>query len=690
MTENWVIENLDDLQARVLACDPADAARVTQLRLYAETVLRSLDAGSVPAEVLKASLKALEGVVNGEVASAHQALDTVAEAVSAVVRHLSNREERTPLEHAEVSVRALSAPAGNEQGLAKTANGVGNSFASASNGDADLIRDFMAESLDRMASAEASLLVLEAKPNDKEEVNTVLRAFHTVKGGAGFLGLDSIQKLAHASENLLIKCRDGALQMRGPQVDVALQSCDALKNMLQSLDPGNPRQESGASAAKFEKLIGLLAHASEKGFTSDDTGVVELDGEDATDRVEAIGERAGSAKTLSEATVRVGASRLDDLLNMIGELVIAHSIIAHDPAVTVGADPRLAKSVSHAGKIVRGLQELTLGMRMVPLRSTFAKMTRLVRDLAHKSDKSVRLITSGEDTEIDRTMVEVLSDPLVHMIRNAVSHGIESSEERMRQGKNAAGSVCLRAYHSAGNIVIEVQDDGRGLNRERIMAKAVERGLVDAGRDITDAEAFALIYHPGLSTADEVTDVSGRGIGMDVVKRSIDSLRGTIRVNSKPGEGSTFTITLPLTVAITDAMLLSVGKERFLLPTIAIEHSFRPQEGMLSTVAGRGEMAMVRGELLPIFRLHRLFGIEGAVDDPKRALLIVIEGGGQRCALMVDELKAQQQVIVKSLGPMFDKVTGVFGGAILGDGRVGLILDAAGIVRLSRGQGKVA
>jgi two-component system chemotaxis sensor kinase CheA len=347
---------------------------------------------------------------------------------------------------------------------------------------------------------------------------------------------------------------------------------------------------------------------------------------------------------------------------------------------------RLQRNVSHAGKIIRELQDLTMSLRMVPLKSVFQKMNRLVRDLARKSGKQVEFLTEGEDTEIDRNMVESLNDPLVHMIRNSLDHGVETAEQRREKGKNPTGTVLLRAYHAAGNVVIELHDDGKGLDRDRISAKAVEKGLIEKGRDIPDNEVFNLIFAPGFSTAEKITDVSGRGVGMDVVKRNIESLRGRIEVSSTAGEGTTFHVRLPLTMAITDAMILRVGQSRYLLPTISIEQSFQPETEAIFTVTGRGEMVLLRGELLPMFRLHELFHIPEAVQEPQEGLLIVIEGDGKRCALMVDELLGQQQVVIKSLGRNMASIPGVSGGAILGDGRVGLILDALGLLQLAEGR----
>jgi two-component system chemotaxis sensor kinase CheA len=343
----------------------------------------------------------------------------------------------------------------------------------------------------------------------------------------------------------------------------------------------------------------------------------------------------------------------------------------------------LLKKVGHAGKIVRELQDLTMAMRMVPLRAVFQKMTRLVRDLAQKSGKTITLITEGEDTEIDRNMVDVISDPLMHMVRNACDHGVESPEVREQNGKPRGGVVRLAAYHSGGSVAIELQDDGKGLDRQRIVEKAVARGLIEADKELPDSEVFNLIFEPGFSTAEKVTDISGRGVGMDVVKRKIEGVRGRIDITSAAGKGSTFTLCLPLTLAITDGMLVRVGSERYIIPTVNIHLSFRPDRAAISTVAGGGEMVRLREELMPIFRLHRLFDVPTAKTNPTEGLLVVVDDNKRRCALLVDELLGKQQVVAKSLGENI-KTHGITGGAILGDGKVGLILDPSEIVQLAR------
>jgi two-component system chemotaxis sensor kinase CheA len=303
----------------------------------------------------------------------------------------------------------------------------------------------------------------------------------------------------------------------------------------------------------------------------------------------------------------------------------------------------------------------------------------LVRDLSRKASKQVELELFGEETELDRNIVEDLADPLMHMVRNSVDHGIETPDERTRNGKPATARVTLRAGHQAGQIVIQVSDDGRGLNQAKILRKAVEKGLVSAGTQLTEAEIFNLIFHPGFSTAEKITDVSGRGVGMDVVRKHVQKLRGRIDVLSRLGEGTTFLLKLPLTLAIIDGLVVGVGEQRYIVPIFAVREMLKPPEDSISTLQGRQEMALVRGSLLPLVRLHQRFGVKPRFENPWDSLLIVSESGGRQFCLMVDELIGKQEVVIKSLGETMANIAGVAGGAILGDGRVGLILDLEGL-----------
>lgn len=730
---------LEDLNAMILAADPRDAKAITQLAEHLEGLLAAVEPASPTAELLQLGLSGLQNIDKSE---GSVVLSAVASAVAASAECLDGEVQRSSaaLEVAAAALRELLEPQPNTPSSpampgpvsGAPAGAVGacgredvlGSCAAAFHSDPELLKEFVAESRDRIAQAEAAILVLEAHPDDSEPINLVLRAFHTIKGGSGLLGLTPVQALAHHAESLLIRSRDGEIRMIGQNIDLALHACDALKFMIDGLETTGPGHAPPAPANLDELVEALSEHERSRtdtqpnGTPACSLGVAtssanapreNTDPADVEQReplvADVLGarpsaesdERAASPGSqqspwqtvlAAEASVRVNTKRLDHLVNLIGELVIAQSIVVQDSKMVEANHARLARSVSHAGKIVRQLQDLAMSLRMVPLKGTFQKMARLVRDLAHKSGKTIQFHATGEDTEIDRNMVEVLDDPLAHMIRNAVDHGIEPAAERATRGKHRTGALQLRAYHAAGNVVIELEDDGKGLDRDKIFQKAVQRGLVEAGRDMPDNEIEVLVFHPGLSTADKVTNVSGRGVGLDVVKRNIESLRGRIELTTRPGEGTKFTLRLPLTMAIIDAMLVRVGEQQYLLPTIAIQRSFRPEPGAVSTVTGRGEMVMLHGRLHPLFRLHKLFNIEGAVSDPHQAMVIVLEGVGKRCALMVDEILGQQQAVVKSLGKALANIPGVAGGAILGDGRVGFILDTVDLMRLAHGQTK--
>jgi two-component system chemotaxis sensor kinase CheA len=603
--------------------------------------------------------------------------------------------------------------------------GTGRDFVMPAEIDLDLMQEFRAEAVEHIQQAEVSLMALESDPGDSESVNTVFRAFHTIKGVAGFVGIACITEVAHKSETFFDRFRKGTLVMHGAYTDLAFEALDMLKVLLgklndavaaghmplpQTYDDLLHRLENveqlekegvGQTLPPVQGKVGEILVREGKATPEDvaqalskqaggDTRLVgeilvEQQAARAQDVAHALRSQQPSAgrEGEPEGMVKISTVRLDNLINMVGELVIVQSMVSQDPYVQDGANPRLARNVSQLSKITRSMQELTLAMRMVSVKPTFQKMARLVRDLARKSRKEIVFETAGEETELDRNMVEAIADPLVHMVRNAADHGIESPEERERLGKSRQGRILLRAAHEGGSVMITLRDDGRGLDRQRIMAKAVERGLVEAGAQLSDHEIHNLVFMPGFSTAEKVTDVSGRGVGMDVVRTNVEALRGTVEIHSEQGMGSTFCIRLPLTLAIIDGMVIRVGAERFILPTIAITETCRPRHEDVSTIQGQTELVMLRGDLIPLSRLHRLFGISGGREEICEAILVVTESKGQRIALMVDEILGQQQVVIKSLGSIFGKVDGVSGGAILGDGRVSLILDVDGLIRLS-------
>ena len=536
--------------------------------------------------------------------------------------------------------------------------------------DRSLLGDFCDEAREYIESAEAALLVLEREPDNGDAAQTVMRAFHSIKGTAGFLKLDGLVALAHHGESLLgeRRRRDG---FAGRIAALSLRALDALRDTVANLDASR----AGAALAYPPGFLDVLRELE------------DIDVEPGTAAVEHGGSRSASAPTARDAaathSARVRLDRLDALVDLVGELVVAHWMIAQDPAS--GHDhPELARKVAHAGKLVRDLHDMSMGLRMVPLRGTCNKLVRLARDLADRAGKQVDCRVEGEMTELDRNMVELVADPLMHMVRNAIDHGIEPPEERRARGKPAAGCLTVRASQMNGQVVVTVSDDGRGLQRDRILERAQTRGLVRPGEVLNDTDLLDLIFAPGLSTAQQVTDVSGRGVGMDVVRRNIQALHGRVDVESMPGQGTTITLRVPLTLAITDGMLVRVGEERYIVPTTNVVVSVRPERGALFTVGGRGEMVRLRHDVLPLVRLHRLLEVRGASEDPTAALLMVVAAGDRRCALLVDGILGQQQVVAKPVTAGIGEVSGISGAAILGDGRVGLILDVPQILDLAR------
>ncbi len=584
-------------------------------------------------------------------------------------------------------------------------------------GDESLIRDFIVEGLEYIDEIEVNILNLEQDTGNKEYINIIFRPFHSIKGVASFLNLDQIRELAHSLETLLDRVRNDELRVTSGLIDVILDGADALKAMIIQLRDGledKPAQslevdlpalrerihgvEEGRADIQERKKVGEIL--VEEGSL---TGAVLEEGlkiAEQTDPPKKIGEtliakgkvtpkqvsqalRKQATQTMDTGAVRVDIRKLDDLIDMVGELVIAQSIIRQNQIVQSNGDSELAKSIVQLSSITSEIQKTSTGLRMVPIKQTFQRMSRLVRDLSRNTGKSIGVVMEGEDTEIDRNMVDEIYNPLVHMIRNAVDHGIGPPEERVKQGKPERGTIRLRAYHRGENIVIEISDDGRGLDTDRILKKAVENGVVDGAHTLSDQDIWRLIFHPGLSTAREVTDVSGRGVGMDVVKQSVEKLRGKIEINSVPDEGSTFITRFPLTMAIINGMIVRVGNEKYIIPMVAIRQLLRPERKSCNKIAGKGETINVMGNIMPLVRLYDLLHIEPEHKNPWEALAVVIEGENRAKCILVDEIIGEEEVVIKSLGEGLKGVRGVSGGAIMGDGSVGLIMDPEGLFELS-------
>ena len=583
--------------------------------------------------------------------------------------------------------------------------------------DMEILVDFISEAGENLDSIEINLIELEQDPENKDIINDIFRPFHTIKGVSGFLSLTKINKLSHTTENFLDSARSGDFIINDTATDVILESVDTLKKLLDKVQEGTetgfipPSNEIDIEALsdKLKKLQAALASGDteplgeillQKGNLSSQDLNQALEkqkeqpdkkiGEILIDENKVAPTQVASAlmkqkqavkqvkKQPAATQVKVSTQKLDDLVDFAGELVIAQSMLKQKTA----NDSDLSQSVTQLGQIVSNMQVIAMSMRMIPIKATFMKMIRLVRDLSRKSGKQINLTMEGEDTEIDRNVVDALYEPMVHMIRNSCDHGIEENQFRLEQGKPSQGEVVLRAYHKGGHIIIEIDDDGKGLDKDRILEKAMSTGLITSGDQMTDAQIYDLIMQPGFSTAKEITDVSGRGVGMDVVRSGIERFRGQLNIESEKGKGSKFTISFPLTLAIIDGMLVRVEDERYVIPTMAIQKAFKPADDEYYTVEGKSEMIKDRGTLAPLIRLHEIFGSNKEKKDIHDSIVVVVESKDEKRALLVDELLGKDEYVIKSLGNSLENVKGVAGGAILADGRVGLILDIHGIFEL--------
>ncbi|RXH58626.1 chemotaxis protein CheA [Granulicella sibirica] len=569
--------------------------------------------------------------------------------------------------------------------------------------DEDLILEFITESTEHLVTIESQMLLLEKDSAESETLNAVFRGFHTIKGLAGFLEFTAIQSLAHEVETVLDLARNGQLAVTPSVVDAVLESTDVVRRELDGISKrlaGKAFPPSGVTEdllGRIRRVAAAQSAAVSPPSPSEPSPAAPPSvpqNQPATAALPIPVQRKGHPVEVSPAssvpteafrggdsTVRIDTAKLDQLMDMVGEMVIAQTLIGHSPALTSVQDTRFLRDLTQLARITSDVQRITTGMRMVPIGMQFQKTARLIRDLSRRAGKQIVLETAGEDTELDKSIAEELSDPLLHMVRNSIDHGIEPPEERAALGKDPTATIRIAAYHQSGQIVVAISDDGRGLNREKILAKAQQNGLIQPGHQLTDSEIFLLIFEAGFSTAEKVTDISGRGVGMDVVRKHVQKLRGRIDIHSKAGEGTTFYIKLPLTLAIIEGLVVVVGNHRYVVPIYSVREMFRPRTEMLSTVQGSGEMAMVRGSLMPVIRLHRRFGLDPRSTNLTDGMLVVAETEGKQFCIFIDELIGKQEVVIKSLGPSFKHVVGVAGCAILGDGRVGLILDVDGIYK---------
>lgn len=642
---------------------------------------------------------------------------------------------------------------------------------------------FFEECSDGIEAMESGLLNLEVGETDIEMVNTIFRAAHSIKGGAGTFGFHEVSEFTHGMETMLDEMREVRRPVTKDAITLLLESVDCLKEMilcckenktvdgvavanlkqqLASLPVGEPESDAETVSDKGKENhvvpIGwnvsfhpyqdifysgndpmrLLRELNDLGDLEVNVDVsrlpdfAELDPEKCylgwemllrgdvnkeqvnevfawvegdckleinskIDRrtkrgrrtqdkeIPKFGRRQSDRESLAgqeATTIRVDIDKVDELVNLVGELVITQSILSR---VCLDLElehvENLNESLEQLERNTRDLQEQTMNIRMLPIDFAFQRLPRIVRDLSQTLGKKVELRFSGQNTELDKTVLEKIGDPLVHLVRNSLDHGIEMPERRRANGKDEMGIINVNAYHQGGNIIIEVIDDGAGLDPQKIFEKATEKGLVDECEELSPEQAQELIFQPGFSTAVTVSDVSGRGVGMDVVKRNITDLGGTVDVSSESGLGSKFSIRLPLTLAILEGQMVRVGTQIYILPLLSVVESVQVEASQVNAVAGKTEFYQYREDYLPVIRLHRVFNIETEVTDLDRGLLIIIDIGGKRIGLFVEEVTGQQQVVIKSLKKNFHQVQGLAGATILGDGSVALILDMLGLVQ---------
>jgi len=428
-----------------------------------------------------------------------------------------------------------------------------------------------------------------------------------------------------------------------------------------------------------EYSIRIIDNTSENRVTETIATPIETvaDAPKTVSKTSSAGMDTSTLNAAAKSTIRIDTFKLDELFDSVGELVIAQNFIAQNEKIRLIEDESISRTIETLSKITKRIQDRVMSLRMVAIRDTFDKMKRVVRDTSKKTGKELHLNVLGEETEIDKTMIDSLSDPLIHIIRNAIDHGLEANgEERLKAGKKTEGNITLRAYHKSGSIVISVSDDGRGINKEKVLQKAIERGIITGDENLTDSQIFGLIMQPGFSTADEISDLSGRGVGLDVVKTSIEKLRGKIEIESQEGEGTTFSMVLPLTLAIIDGMLVEAAGEIYIIPTLSVVESFRPEQEIVHALKEKGEFVSLRGQHLPIIRLSDVFSLPTTERiEPWDGILVCVETEAGRIAIMVDELVGRQQVVIKPLGKALAKLKEISGGAILGSGDIALILN---------------
>jgi two-component system chemotaxis sensor kinase CheA len=579
---------------------------------------------------------------------------------------------------------------------------------------AEILESFIIETREIFERLGQDLLTLEKGVTDNELLNTIFRAVHTIKGTSSFLGLEQMTALAHVFEDVLNKLRRGEITVNSSKMDVMFEAYDIMKVLLQRIENRNLAKIDLDAIIEKLRVIGLVgmaapdvpavtAAASEAAPPDvDDMPAVDEPVPVASEKTVPVQtaapqsaaqhpEPAQAAAKAIDTTIRVDVARLDSLMNLVGELVLGRnrltqiSYLMNQQHEGVPITKDLTETSSQIDFITTELQMAVMKTRMVPIAKVFNKLPRLVRDLMKETGKEMDLITFGEDTELDKSIIEELNDPLVHLMRNAGDHGLESTADRRAAGKSDRGTITVRAEHEGNHIVISVADDGRGMDPDKLKAKAIEKGMITEAqaKEMSKTDAFNLVFAPGFSTAAKVTNVSGRGVGMDVVRTNILKLKGIIEIESDIGKGSKIIIKLPLTLAIIQALLVEVAKEVFSVPLESVLEVVRIQPSEINTISGR-EVVRLRNTVLPLARLHNIMGTPNANGHLQEDWIYIVVVGlaQQRLGIVVDSLLGQKEVVIKSLGGYLGTVPGIAGSTILGDGRVIMIIDVGELMKL--------
>ncbi len=588
----------------------------------------------------------------------------------------------------------------------------------------ELKNDFLEEASKLLDDSEQCFLNLESNMNDKTLYEEIFRLAHNLKGSAKAVGFDDLGHLTHQLESLLLKLKNGDIKPNTAIITLLLECNDQLKAViallkmdynakvdssslldriqilldggaLESSDPtpmaavevqtevtSDEAQFMDSVMSKFDEIeevqtatpiiVAQVEEEIESNITHISAAVAEV-------QAEVIAAKSTTPTAVADESIRVSLARLEKLLNFIGELVILQTVLKGQ--ATNSGQVALRRTVDQLGKVTKEVQDLSMSLRMVPLKQTFQKMQRIVRDTSQQLNKKIDLVLVGADTEVDKTVLEKIGDPLVHLIRNAADHGIEDTESRVMNNKPETGRVTLSAYHQSGSLIIEIQDDGKGLDPKKLIEKARAKGILKPNQVLSDKEAQELIFSSGFSTKDEVSDISGRGVGMDVVKSNIQALQGDISIESAVGKGTTFKIKLPLTLAIADGMIVTVGDDKFIIPLNHVHETYRPEAEDIKITSNLGAVLLLRGENMPVYDLAQCIGRKHHYQKMTDSICIIVRTMDKPFAILIDDILGQHQVVIKKLGPEYAHIKGFSGSAILEDGKPAIILELGDLIK---------